>query len=1114
MSAAVNAAMNIVYDRSEHQPLCPPPVQPDPAPEQLRAACGATAALVLALEGGTTPLKVTFDDPDVEPVECGAAPADDTPRPLQCFEGVPVVVHAMRCACAAQVACVHVLAASERTVRVVRRAVAEMDACGEAHPPVSCEVLSAADAERMRVKTGNFELCGVPAAALAAGARVLEGNPSFRALLVMSCDQVRLRSRHILALHERMNACPQARVVTSWIQWLRRTPLLLRREFACGVLGSALCRPRAGAPWRPLPNLAVEEVVFGEEKLAANPVVPVAREKFAKENALSALEAVRLARKMKREEAKHAAKGNAVSPCSEVVRPSLCGVPSSAAKADDPLCGLSDADKLLVRLARETIDGLDVALAGDRRFFARLANVDTWAHRVKHAFPIFSDRRHKNRFVYLDSAATSQRLGCALDAQARFDRGENANIYRGCYELSAQATASFNEARKIVEDFIGADRRQTVFVENTTAACNLVATAWGEHNVGAGDLIVATLAEHHSNLLPWLLLSRRVGADLAYVPLLADGRIDQQAYDELLARKPKLVCLAHISNVLGLVNPVEDMARRAHAVGARVLVDAAQSVPHVSLDVKQLGADFVAFSGHKLYAPYGIGCLWIAPEAFEEMDPVGSGGGAISHVGRQSYYLRQGAIQNELGTPAISQAIALAQAVEYLDELGLESVIEHDRVLTEYLMAGLRRLDNVVVWGDHDCVEGQTGLVALSVANMESAQVGSLLGQMGVAVRSGGHCALPLAASMGVTGTTRVSFGIHTTREDVEAVLVALRLCGELYATCEVMGQGAEDEAKAMETNVTGTDVVGTEGVADAAVPTDVDAAVSIGAGAAVSEGIAAVERHYAEVAEEVLGALDAGALCGRSSCCDEVAAASEVALYAREVADALPAGACAASRGCGDPMAQAGIASGEVVCDLGSGGGIDALIAARLVGSTGRVYDVDMTDEMIQLARRNAQEASCANVEFLKGRIEDIPLPDASVVVVISNCVINLADDKQAVLREVCRILRPGGRLVVSDIVTFASVPEGARSALGRITGAVRGMVSVAAYQGMLHDAGFSGVRVEPKTVYTLEVLRRKAARKGRETAFAELAAYPEVDGASGSAIVRAVKAPGCVDA
>lgn len=268
------------------------------------------------------------------------------------------------------------------------------------------------------------------------------------------------------------------------------------------------------------------------------------------------------------------------------------------------------------------------------------------------------------------------------------------------------------------------------------------------------------------------------------------------------------------------------------------------------------------------------------------------------------------------------------------------------------------------------------------------------------------------------------------------------------------------------------------------------------------------VQGHYAEVAADVLHSLQPDAVCGRSSCCESPARAGEAAqLYGQDKLAQLPEGALAASRGCGDPVAQANLQPGEDVLDLGSGGGIDALIASQLVGPAGTVYGVDMTEEMVRLARKNAQDAGAGNVEFLHGRIEELPLPDASVDAVISNCVINFSSNKQAVMREACRVLRPGGRFVVSDIVLFAACEEDALPPLCRITGCTCGMQDAEAYRTLLQAAGFAEAAIAPKTVYTFSVLREKAQRKGRMDSYKPLAEHPSANGACGSAIITAYK-------
>ncbi len=779
------------YDRSEHQPQDVASDVPEPSRDELRAACSGTVAVVIALQMGTTPLKVVFDDPDEEPVVC-----DEAPRPLQEYEGVKLVVHALRCACESQVGSVFVLVADDAVEQVVLDEVRRMDAQGSEHPNVECVLMDADMLAQAHRDVGGRPFYDVSAPVLPFGCSALADDEDARALLLMGCDQVRIRPRHILALHERMAERPSTEIVTSWSQWQRCLPMLVTRDFVQS--GAWRADSSAVRTHVPLAHYEVEEVVFGEEKLAANVVVPPVREQFEGDCAISALEAVRMAHAVRDEEGGGAGDSGAGDSGAD-------GAPG-AVMPDDATA----ADSLLFETAVDVVEELDRMLGADPDLDARVRHADEWGHRVKLAFPVFSDRRHKNTLVYLDSAATSQRLGCALDAQEHFDKGENATVYRGNYSLTKQATASLNDARAVIEGFIGADRRQTILTENTTMGCNLVAQSWGDLNVALGDLIAVGIAEHHSNLMPWMILARNVGARLVYIPLDDDGRIDLEAYDEILSRRPKLVCVAHVSNVLGLENPVREMARRAHAAGARMMVDAAQSASRIPLDVKELGADFVAFSGHKAYGPLGVGCLWVAPDAFDEMDPSICGGGTISHVSKDSYYLRRQAVQYEAGTPPIAQTIGLAAAFEFLGELGMDDVVAHDRALTELLLQGLSSLDDVVVWGDHDGEDGLTGLVSVSIANADPVQVGDFCSRLGVAVRSGGHCALPLTASMGVTGTTRISFGIHTTREDVEAALVALRLCALLYGDREVYGLA--DNSTGLDEDGKGADASGAMG--------------------------------------------------------------------------------------------------------------------------------------------------------------------------------------------------------------------------------------------------------------------------------------------------------------
>lgn len=725
-----------------------------------------------------TPLCVEFEDPDRKPVVCDSAENSEesllsgtseetsgTPRPIQHYEGVPLVAHAIDTALRAHLANVSVLVGGDVAMRTqIENAVCDAAARAGAPTPHLLSYDHAHDRAATRRAQG-FELFGLTKGILDNARSCFEVCPQADSILVISCDQVRITPRHLYEVCRTFRVNNDIDAVTSWITWLRRTPLLLSRRFLDGLDESALIMPGPNGLDRPIPSLTIKEVVFGEEKLAANATTPMQVDTFFKDCTLSAREAIRTARDEQKP----------YPPPLEPDHQKNTTTPAAAEKASTR----SEADEQLIDIARDVLGRLDASLTPDEE--DDLVRVDVWAQRNRGDFPLLIDNTHRDTLAYLDAAATTQRPFRSLQAQSDFDTHRNANVYRGTYELSTQATASLNDARKRLEDFIGADRRQTVYTANTSASCALIAQAWGEHQIQAGDLIVTTIAEHHSNLLPWLMLAQRKQARLAYLPIRGDGHLDLDVYEQLLAQKPKLVCAAHISNVIGIVNPIHDMAAAAHEVGARFFLDAAQSLPHMTINVQNLGADFIAFSGHKMYGPLGIGGLWIAPEAFDEMDPLVSGGGAISHAAIDSYYLRAGAIQYEVGTPPISQAIGWAAAIDYLDALDMDAVNAHDATLTRYLVRGLHGIDDVTVWGDHDNTEGLTGLVSFSLASVAPIELGTVCGRLGVAIRSGGHCALPLAASMGMVGTGRASFSVSTTREDIEAVIIAVTACQHLY---------------------------------------------------------------------------------------------------------------------------------------------------------------------------------------------------------------------------------------------------------------------------------------------------------------------------------------------
>ncbi len=745
--------------RSDHQPVAGPMTREKRSSEEFRETCGTAAVLVLAHEANTTPLVVAYEDEERPPEVLEAAP-----RPLQLYREKPVLAYALEAAAGACVESVSVLAhpSLEKEARKLAAAFSDAHEGAPAIDVVAYDAAAALDAAR---ENAWFDFCDLGFGVLDAARACLARHAGAERVVVMRSDAPRVTADHIFELCEDAARTGEVDAVCSWTVWLRRAPFVFERAFLEGLSDSPAAR-RDARGMRPVPRLQVRDHVFGEEVLAANDVVGEPVEAFKSGVRLAALQAVDLARAHREDP----------------------GAPVSDPNVPEPMIGpeveapLNAADALLERCAEQTLEALaayEALLSPEEA--EELESADAFGTRNRLDFPLLNDPAHKDRLAYLDTAATSQRLGAALDAQAAFDRHANANVYRGGYELSAKATAAFNRARKRLEDFIGAKRRQTAYTANTTASCNLVASAWGEHNIAAGDCIVTTIAEHHSNMLPFLMLCERKGAHMVYVPVDANGRIERDAWRAALGKRPKLVCLAQVGNVFGMENPVAEMAAEARACGARVLVDAAQSFPHMKTDVCELGTDFLALSAHKAYGPMGLGALWISDEAFAEMDPLGSGGGAVSHVSYDSWYLRQKAIQYELGTPPVSQAIGFAAAVEYLDALGMDEVAAHSRALTRLLADGLSRIEGVTVWGDHEADDGLTGLLSFTLYGVAPAQLAKFLGACGVAIRSGGHCALPLHASMGLNGTGRASLGVYTTEDDVLALLAAVRACREVY---------------------------------------------------------------------------------------------------------------------------------------------------------------------------------------------------------------------------------------------------------------------------------------------------------------------------------------------
>jgi cysteine desulfurase/selenocysteine lyase len=394
--------------------------------------------------------------------------------------------------------------------------------------------------------------------------------------------------------------------------------------------------------------------------------------------------------------------------------------------------------------------------------------------KVRAAFPALDREVNGKTIAYLDSGASAQRVLASIQAVDRYERSHHSNVHRGSHTLSAEATAAYEGARATVADHIGAaDRREVVFVRNATEAINLVARAWGDANVGEGDRIVLTEMEHHSNLVPWQQLACRQGAELDWVGLTEDGRLDMDSFAAALARGPKLVAVAHVSNVLGTENDLAAIARLAHDAGALVLADGAQAAPKLAVDVEELGVDFYALTGHKAYAPTGIGVLWGRLDLLREMPPFLGGGSMIRKVTKDHTTWADPPARFEAGTPAITQAIGLAAALRWLDGIGMDAITAHEGEIANYALDAVATVPGLRVFGPPPSPE-RLGPVSFELEGIHGHDVAEILDRHGVAVRAGHHCAQVLMDRLGVPATTRASFGVYTTTEEIDRLVEAL----------------------------------------------------------------------------------------------------------------------------------------------------------------------------------------------------------------------------------------------------------------------------------------------------------------------------------------------------
>jgi len=397
-------------------------------------------------------------------------------------------------------------------------------------------------------------------------------------------------------------------------------------------------------------------------------------------------------------------------------------------------------------------------------------NVD----RVRGDFPIFNREVGGKKLIYLDSAATSQKPRQVIDAVKQYYENYNANVHRGVYSIGIESTEKYEEARKKAAKFINAkSHREIVFVRGTTEAINLVAYAWGLRNLRKGDKIILTEMEHHSNIIPWQLIARQTGAEINYIPFdKENGELDLSYLDRF--KDFKVLSFVHASNVLGTINDVYKLVKYAHENNAIAIVDAAQSVPHMPVDVQQIGCDFLAFSGHKMLGPTGIGVLYGKREILEELEPFMGGGEMIREVYLDHATWNEVPWKFEAGTPNIAGAIGLGAAIDYLEKVGLDRIREHEESLTKHAFEELERIKGIRIYGPPDARE-RTGLVAFTLADIHPHDVATMLDEDGICVRAGHHCAMPIHTKFGIAASTRASFYLYNTHEEIEKLSESLR---------------------------------------------------------------------------------------------------------------------------------------------------------------------------------------------------------------------------------------------------------------------------------------------------------------------------------------------------
>ena len=398
---------------------------------------------------------------------------------------------------------------------------------------------------------------------------------------------------------------------------------------------------------------------------------------------------------------------------------------------------------------------------------------------IRQDFPILGREVYKKPLVYLDNGATTQKPRQVVDAMVDEYYNVNANVHRGVHFLSQQATDLHEQSRERVRQFINArNTSEIVFTRGTTESINLLAFCFGEAFVHEGDEIIVTEMEHHSNIVPWQMMCERKGAKLKVIPITDDGRLCMDAYRQMLNEKTRLVCCTHVSNVLGTINPVKEIVKIAHSNGSLVLIDGAQSTPHFAVDVQDIDCDFFAFSGHKIYAPTGIGVLYGKEQLMEKLPPYQGGGEMIQKVTFEKTTYNDLPYKFEAGTPDYVASHALAAALDYVSELGMDNIFKHEQELTTYAIAKLQEIEGMRIFGP---VEGRDAVISFLVGNIHHLDMGTLLDRLGIAVRTGHHCAEPLMNRLGITGTVRASFGLYNTKEEVDALVAGVKRVAQMF---------------------------------------------------------------------------------------------------------------------------------------------------------------------------------------------------------------------------------------------------------------------------------------------------------------------------------------------